>query len=591
MRPGPTVALIAAVAAAAGLVVAQTTPQAKSRQTLHEELPPLAKSDAAQPTITRKDGDGNPTAMVVGDKIVPKPQLGTKARPDEPVLGKGGFAADRQTEWKPDNKTGPDSTLNYVSVFNPDVIPFKRMTVFDAINDDYTLRVSRTTLTDLPVGGTHNATTHDRFYGDVRLQLRPGVDVPLPSVAPDMRILSYETYPPIKLKFSKDGADNFFVRSDEASASGQYQLTFWCDADLRYFAPSLPTTKYTLDALVKTTPDEYRVPVPDRVRIEAEKTLAKPTFALASARAGVDRKIDLGVAFDRLVSYFRAFQAGDIKNPTGDIYRDLCDSQAGVCRHRAFAFMVTATALGIPTRYVQNEAHAFVEVWFPQRGWQRIDLGGAALRMNVTGADDKRMHRPRADDPFAKPPEYKDQYTQLEGDIRGLTDDQKSERKKPADQAPTSGQIAAGPGKQNGTGGGSGTGSGTGSNALADNSPIGPDRISPDPTKQVKPQDPTKPVPSLGVTTADTSVFRGDALRVQGTATFGGKPIPNHRVDIFLSPAGAGGEGSIPVGYGVTGADGTFKVEVNVPPTVDLARYEIRLSSADDATYNAALSD
>jgi hypothetical protein len=585
MRPGMSVALLAAIAAAAGLVLAQTSAPATPRRTLHEELPSLGTSNVAQSTIKRKDGDGNPTAMVVGDKIVPKPQLGTKARPDEPVLGKGGFAADRKTEWKPDRSTGPDSTLNYVSVFNPDVIPFKRMTVFDAINDDYTLRVAHPAPTDVPVGGTHDARTHDRFYGDVRLLLSPGEDVPLPSVAPDMRILSYETYPPIKLKFSKDGADNFFVRSDEASAHGQYQLTFWCDADARYFAPSLPSRKYTIDELINRSPPEYRVVVPDRVRAEGEKTLQKDKFALASPRYGVDRKTDLGVAFDHLVSYFRAFQAGDIANPTGDIYRDLCDSQAGVCRHRAFAFMVTASTLGIPTRYVQNEAHAFVEVWFPDRGWQRIDLGGAALRMNVSGADDKRMHRPRADDPFAKPPEYKDQYTQLEGDIRGLTDDQKSERKKPADQAPTSGQIAAGPGKLDGNG------SGAGSNALADNSPIGPDRISPDPTKPVKPQDPKKPTPSLSVVSSDDSVFRGDALRVEGVANAGGKPIANHRVDIFLSPAGAGGQGSIPVGYGVTGPDGRFRAEVNVPPTVDLARYEIRLSSSEDATYNAALSD
>ena len=67
----------------------------------------------------------------------------------------------------------------------------------------------------------------------------------------------------------------------------------------------------------------------------------------------------------------------------------------------------TANALGIPTRYVQNEAHAFVEVWFPMRKWQRIDLGGSALRMNVSGADNKTLHRPRSDDPFQKPPEYK----------------------------------------------------------------------------------------------------------------------------------------------------------------------------------------
>jgi transglutaminase-like putative cysteine protease len=584
MRQGIMVALLAAAGAATGLVLAQTNSGSK-RQTLHEELPALGKSDSAQPTISRKDGEGNPTAMVVGDKIVPKPQLGTKARPDEPVLGKGGFAADRQTEWKPDANTGPDSTLQYVSVFNPDVIPFKRMTVLDGIGEDYTLHVAHPQLTEIAVGGKHDPRTHDRFYGDVRLQLKPGIDVPLPSVAPDMRILSYETYPPIKLKFSKDGADNFFVRSDESSASGQYQLTFWCDADAMYFTPGLPKADYKLQDVVDKTPPEYKIAIPERVRSEAHKTLQGGKFNLASVRSGVDRSMKLQYAFERLIMYFRAFEAGTIRNPTGDIYRDLCDSQAGVCRHRAFAFMVTATALGIPTRYVQNEAHAFVEVWLPGReGWQRIDLGGAALRMNVTGADDKRMHRPRADDPLPQPPEYRDQYTQLEGDIRGLTNEQKSERKKPASDAPTSGEIAAGPARL-------GSGAGSGSDALADNSPIGPDRISPDPTKQVKPQDPKKPTPVLAVVGADPSAYRGDKLRVQGTAMHDRTPIANHRVDIFLAPDGMSGRGSIPVGYGVTGADGVFKAEVDVPPSVDLARYEIRLSSAEDATFNAALSD
>ena len=119
---------------------------------------------------------------------------------------------------KPDDNTGPDGTLQYVSVFNPDVLPFKRMTSFDAVHDDFTLHVARTVLTEIPVGGATNPKTRDRFWGDVLIQLKPGIDVPLPSVAPDMRILSYEVKPKIALKFSKDGADNFFVRSDESKA-------------------------------------------------------------------------------------------------------------------------------------------------------------------------------------------------------------------------------------------------------------------------------------------------------------------------------------------------------------------------------------
>jgi hypothetical protein len=560
MRLAPTAAVLVTAAAATGLVLAQTGKSA--RPVPHEDLPALT-GDKAQPTIGKQTPGANPSAISAGDKTLVKPSLDSKsATPSEPVLGKGGFAADRQTSMKPDDNTGPDGTLQYVSVFNPDVLPFKRMTTFDAVGDDYTLHVARTALTEIPVGGTTDPKLRDRFWGDVLIQLKPGVDVPLPSVAPDMRVLSYEVKPKIALKFSKDGADNFFVRSDESGASGQYRLVFYADADAGYFAPQLPPRKFKVRDVIANTPPELKIAMPSTVRRDAMVTLTK---------IGVDDSYDLNVAFNLLVGYFSAFQAGEIANPTGNIYRDLCDSQAGVCRHRAFAFAVTANALGIPTRYVQNEAHAFVEVWFPIRGWQRIDLGGAALRMNVTGADNKTLHRPRSDDPFQKPPEYKNQYTQLEGDIKGLTDQQKADKKKGLDQSPPSGAVG-----QQGTGNGSGT---------------PPDRITPDPTLPAKQQDPKKATPVLTVTAADTSVFRGDFIHVEGVVRNDGKGIPNHRIDVFLAPAGKGGEGSISLGPAITRNDGGFSVDLPVPGTLELSRYEILLSSADDAYYNAALSE
>ena len=73
----------------------------------------------------------------------------------------------------------------------------------------------------------------------------------------------------------------------------------------------------------------------------------------------------------KLVAYFRSFAPSD--NPpraTGDVYLDLALSKKGVCRHRAFAFLVTALGMGIPARMVLNEAHAWVEVL--GRRWQRI---------------------------------------------------------------------------------------------------------------------------------------------------------------------------------------------------------------------------
>jgi transglutaminase-like putative cysteine protease len=551
-------AVIVVVVALAGLAVAQ-----QSKPVLHEPFSDPA-SDRGSPMIGGSGTDRMPAALNAGDKVLPKPDPSRPGRKDEPVLGKGGFAADRDTSMKADENTASDSTLHYVSVFNPDVLPFKRMSAFDKIMPDETLRVASTALVEIPVGGTTDARTRDRFYGDVLVQLSPGRDVPLPSVAPDMRILSYEIKPRMTLHFSKDGADNFFVRSDEASANGQYRLLFTADADANYFAPSLPPRAYIVRDILAHAPPELRqqlASVPPELRRQAQKTLD---------RIGVDRDQDLSSAFNRLVGYFRAFQAGELRHHSGDVYRDLCDSQTGVCRHRSFAFMISANALGIPTRYVQNEAHAFVEVWFPERNWQRIDLGGAALRLEVTGADEKALHRPRAEDPFTKPQQYTNSYTQLQGDIKGLSDRQIADKHRSLDQSPPSGAV------------GSTDSSGSGAPE--------PARISPDPTLPSVTQDPKKQNPVLRITQADTSAYRGATIHVEGIVTAEHKPLADHTVRVFIAPAGEGHLHSVPLGLATTGADGTFRVDLPVP-NVQLSTYDLLLSTDEDAYYNAALSE
>lgn len=549
-------ALATGIVAVAGLAIAQ-----QPRRKLHENLP---LTDARpSPVIGASSGSGNPAAFQSGDKVLTEPALDDPRKKGEPVLGQGGFAADRDTSMTPDGNTGADSTLHYASVFNPDVLPFKRMSAFDAVAPTYKLFVGRTVQIGVPVSGTADTDkTRDRFWGSLMIELSPGKEIALPSVAPDMRILSYEVKPKVRLEFSKDGSDNFYVRSAEPAASGSHRLVFLADADAGYFAPSLPTSGARLTPrIVETmTPAAIKPALPSDVRANAEITLRK-------LRLNPDQ--DLGEVFNALVGYFRAFEAKPLRS-TGDIYRDLCDSQAGVCRHRAFAFMITANAIGIPTRYVQNEAHAFVEVWFPERGWQRIDLGGAALRMEVTGANDKTLHRPRAEDPFAKPPQYQNNYTQLEGEIAGLTQQQIDDKRRSLDDAPASGQFD--------TSGGSGSGSTV------------PDRITPDPNLPVAPHDPKKGSPELEVIEADASGYRGAAVRIAGRVNVNGKGIPDHPVDVYLSPKGLGGASPRPLGRAVTGADGTFRQDFSVPTDLDLQTYEIYLASPEDAYYNAALS-
>lgn len=546
----------------------------KKRPVLHEPLPgPPAD---AEPVLGKAAGDNNPAAIAAGDKVLPAPPLDDKPA-GEPVLGTRDFGADRATESPPDRSTSSDGTLRYASVFNPDVLPFKRMSALDGVREDYTLIIERRGQTEVPVGGTTDK-SRDRFWGSMPIRLTPGEEIPLPSVAPDMRILSYETEPKVRLTFSKDGADNFYVRSDDSGSAGTYRLVFLADADAGYFAPNFPQRDYTVSEVAAMAPPELKPQIPAPVRRVAQSIL--------SGTLQLDRSMKLKPVFDQLVAYFRSFEAKDPPPNSGDIYRDLCIAKAGVCRHRAFAFMITANTLGIPTRFISNEAHAFVEVWFPTRGWQRVDLGGAALRLEVSGGEDKTLHRPRAEDPFTKPQEYRENYTQLEGDISGLSQSQISDRRRPTDDATVSGGV-------DGAGMSSGSGSGAGQSGApgAPGDPLSlPGRITPNRDLPVATPDPKKPTPVLTITNAATEAYRGGTLHLEGSAFADGKPLAGRPIDVFLSRAGSRGVNSVLLRRVLTGPDGTFSADFDVPASVKLAPHEIHISSPEDATYNGALS-
>ena len=94
---------------------------------------------------------------------------------------------------------------------------------------------------------------------------------------------------------------------------------------------------------------------------------------------------DYATTLRKLVWWFRSFKPGELERADDGLYLTLALSRRGVCRHRAYAFVITAHGLGIPARYVSNEAHVFVEAYVPGQGWLRIDLGGGAQGMNVRG--------------------------------------------------------------------------------------------------------------------------------------------------------------------------------------------------------------
>lgn len=549
------------IALGGGIVLAAA--QQRGRP-LHEDVPsPIAVDEGRAAATTPGSPTQNPEVISAGAKLLPQPSPATPPSAAEPTFGGDGFAADRDTEATLDRQTASDGTLHYASVFNPDVLPFKRMSALNEIEGVTHLGLQSGPRTPLVPGGVPTA-ARDQFWGSLVLALAPGQWIAIPSVAPDMRILSYETEPMLPLAFSKDAADNFYVRAPNLAKPTTVRLVFNVDADAGYFAPALPTGRWTPRAVAAAAPPGALPAMPSSVASAARQSLAE---------LGITETTELGRAFNALVAYHRAFAAGDPPHDSGNTYRDLFRAQVGVCRHRSFVFMITANALGIPTRYVTNEAHAFVEVWFPQRGWQRVDLGGAALNLEVHNGEDKTLHRPRAEDPFAKPDAYRDNYTQLRGDIRGVTDVQRAERQR-TDEPSSGNDVFASPSE------GDLAASGPGSSGAII-------KLSDDPP------DPSLITPEIYVDTDQSYKGRSQSINVRGAVidTKTKAPLAARTVQIFIVPVAKSLEEAQWLGATITDARGQFVSAVTIPIELPLGTYELYAVTPKDNLHNAATSN
>jgi hypothetical protein len=319
---------------------------------------------------------------------LPQPGAGDPemTAPTAPRYGAGGLRAEPGGEgtWAPperngsfdpalpaglDDETGPEPWLNYAAVFDPTVAPWKRGTARDRaeqVAGSLGMVLADPTLGPIAIGGAPSP-GDATFTGRVRVDLRAGVPVAIPSVAPGMRVHRVDASPPVAVSIEADAADNFHVRSE---FNGPVDLTLAVSAPTIYFGGRAP-----IDAA--------------SIAVPAEGDPRRRVAAAAGLTDGMRRDEALAL----LVRHFRAFAAEplDAATATGDLYLDVSLQQRGVCRHRAIAFTVTALAVGIEARYVHNEAHAFAEARVGGH-WRRIDLGGAADGMQLSGADDAPRH-------------------------------------------------------------------------------------------------------------------------------------------------------------------------------------------------------
>jgi transglutaminase-like putative cysteine protease len=307
----------------------------------------------------------------------------------------------RTPSFRPDRQTELSSGLDYFEVFRPSIAPFKRVSALGAIRLDVdgktpvffarTEKLARVRI-EREDDAPPDPRPRDRFSAELELDFSAGPLVPLPSVSPESRVLGLRTTPRVALQIERDLDDNFVARLMSPVPDGVVRVRFVTDAPRSYFASEIPPGP--VSGLELSVPP-------------LEPSIERRGLAMAK-RLGLSRKSDLRTAVETLTAYFRSFEESSAPpENTGDVYVDLVRSRKGICRHRAYGFVVTAQALGIPTRFVQNEAHSWVEIRVPRAGYIRIDLGGAAHGLTAHNVADAPSYVPSQPDPLPQPASYR----------------------------------------------------------------------------------------------------------------------------------------------------------------------------------------
>jgi hypothetical protein len=487
---------------------------------LHEYIEPNPSEDV-ELSATTPDG-AMPAALETESGVVPAPQPGERKPKSEHAYGGNATPDSIDASFRVDRDTTRPDAVSYDEPFTPALAPFKRLYAYDSIDEAFELTVFDKSLTQLEVGGKPGP-QDDQFYADLFVDLAPGVPVRVPSVGPGARPLVARTDPEVSFQLQRDRAENWFMVGD---ARRRVRLIMQLAAPRASLGSELADA--TWSELLQRLP-----PLPPAVS-EAARTVAEQ---IGVSRAQTPKQVTTA-----LVAYFRAFapsEATPRATRGAALYSELALSRKGVCRHRAYAFMITALGLGLPTRMVRNEAHAWVEVYDGVR-FHRIDLGGAAGRMDLD---------PRATDhPYRPPP---DAFAWPQGAESGQgmlaqTLDQNGNPSNP-NAAPSASAGARGP------------------------QPVpSASATSPDPRAAALADE--RPHADVTLQLGASSTQRGSSIQISGTVEAGGEACAFSRVDVSLRDS-AGVEtwlGAFP-----TDGDGRVEGRVTVPFDVEVGDYKV----------------
>jgi transglutaminase-like putative cysteine protease len=499
---------------------------------LHEPIPPDPREDLAMHVAL--DGDLPAAIQTPGGVIgAPDPRAPTSAT--DSTYG----TQSERSSFTPDRDTKRPEITTYDEPFTPSTAPFKRLEGYDAVRENYELYVRDPRLVALTTGAPPGV-DDEAFYGDLVVELGPDRHPRIPSVGSAARIVRARLgvgSDDIAFHVVRDGADNWYLQAPGAHAGVRARFVMELAIPRSAFGGQMANPSWS-DLIIVP-------PLPDNVARDA---------AQVRAAIGVSRSMRPRDAVARLVQYFRGFADSDEPPPSrGSVYLDLALSKKGVCRHRAFAFLVTALSLGIPTRMILNEAHAWVEI-HDGTLWKRIDLGGAGHMTNP--ASDSLPERAV----YAPPP---DAFAWPQESERG--DDMV------ADARARAAALAGGPASSASPAGSSASSSPSASPSVPvpSQEPGGPPEEHDD-----------RPAASLSVATSPDA-HRGQPLALRGVVQADGEPCAHVAVELWLRDAKTHRE--VLLGALATGEDGTFTGSIVVPGSTPLGDYDVVARTPGDA--------
>lgn len=482
--------------------------------TLHEQISIDPSDDIAMGVVLEGD---IPAAIETRSGVFSAPDPNRAATTAELAAAEHAEQESASNKFTPDRDTRRPDVLRYVDPFTPSTAPFKRLVAFDAVDSSFALYTADRKFT-LNVDHGAPRAGEDAFYADLAVDVGPSKHTRIPSVGPGARILHAHLSAQgreLPISMWRDGAENWFLDSSEpANARLVMEL-------------AIPRASFGGDF---GDPDWVALsvfPVPENVAEAAQPVLA---------HIGLGRSMRPAENVKKMVSYFRAFVDSDKPlEASKDVYTDLALSQKGVCRHRAYAFAITSLALGIPTRMVMNEAHAWVEV---NDGtlWRRIDLGGAGRMLSEEA---------NSAEPYAAPT---DAFPWPANATRGEDLTEKT--------------------RNNGGGNGNGNSNGNGTSPSPSATTSSSSAAASAQTADSRDDHATT---SVTITLGESDAARGTAVHVSGRATANGDACSAALVNVYLRA----GSREARIGSASTDASGNYSAALVLPSAVPVGDYEV----------------